>query len=156
MSARFSAFSLLMLPASMFSVLLRSTLGVCELTDLSASARTAILVFLTTRAGLLASALHRLTDDRGAARLRDRFIVLAMVVCIVFAQLMYLGADLTKSVSARCYLSAVLATNWDLACAESKLDEHLGHVHTYVCMPLLRSHKLVHIPIGAAWTNQAD
>ncbi len=111
MSARFSAFSLLTLPASMFSVLLRSTLGACELTDLSASARTAILLFLATRAGLLASALHRLTDDRGAARLRDRFIVLAMVVCIVVAQQKYIGAGLTNRISARSYLLAVLATS---------------------------------------------
>ncbi len=109
MSARFSAFSLLMLPASMFSVLLRSTLGVCELTDLSASARTPILLFLTRRAGLLASAWHRLTDDRGAARLRDRFIVLAMVVCIVVAQLMYFGDDLTNTMSALLYLLAVVS-----------------------------------------------
>lgn len=82
MSARFSAFSLLMLPASMFSVLLRLTLGVCDSTDLSASARMLIRLPLTNRAGLLASALHRLADDSGAARLRDKFIVLLIVVCI--------------------------------------------------------------------------
>ena len=85
MSARFSAASLLMLPGSMFSILLRSTSGVCALTDLSASARTLNLLFLTKRAGLMASAVHRLTDDRGAARLSDRFIVFAMVVCISIA-----------------------------------------------------------------------
>lgn len=85
MSARFSAASLLMLPGSMFSILLRSTSGACDLTDLSASARTLNLQFLTKRAGLMASAVHRLTDDRGAARLRDRLIVFAMVVCILVA-----------------------------------------------------------------------
>lgn len=81
MSARFSAPSLLMLPASMFSVLLRSTVGVSALVDLSASARMFILLLLTSRAGLLVSAVQRLADDKGAARLRDRFMVL-IVVCI--------------------------------------------------------------------------
>ena len=102
MSARFSAFSLLMLPASMFSVLLRSTSGVCDLTDLSASARTTILLCRTTRTDLLAKALHRLTDDSGAARLRDKFIVLAMVVCIVLATQVLMSAQVCMMSRMEC------------------------------------------------------
>ena len=43
-----------------------------------------ILLLLTKRAGRLVSAVHRLADDKGAVRLRDKFMVLIVVCMLVY------------------------------------------------------------------------